>query len=145
MKLVIQRVLQAHVHIQQSLFSSIGPGLLVFIGIHQQDTLDQIRWCVNKLIHLRIFSDENGKMNKSIKESQGELLIVSQFTLYGNCLNGRRPDFIQAASPSLALPLYQQFVDEVKKEMESVKTGQFGADMQISLVNDGPVTFVIES
>ncbi len=145
MKLVIQRVLQAQVYIDDNLFSAIGPGLMLLLGIHHQDNLEQILWSVDKLVHLRIFNDENGKMNRNVKECEGEILVVSQFTLYGNCLNGRRPDFIQAASPPIALSLYKQFIDELKKEAPHVKTGQFGAQMQVSLTNDGPVTFILDS
>ncbi|WP_068467129.1 D-aminoacyl-tRNA deacylase [Candidatus Protochlamydia phocaeensis] len=145
MRLVIQRVLEASVKINQQLYSSIGPGLLVLLGIHREDQIQQVLWCVNKLTHLRIFSDAQGKMNVSLKEAKGHVLVVSQFTLYGNCLGGRRPDFLQAAPPAQALPLYHRFIDELKREIEVVQTGEFGADMQVSLTNDGPVTLLIES
>ncbi len=145
MRLVIQRATSAAVHIQQQLYSAIGPGLVVLLGIHKDDGLEQVKWCVNKLVHLRLFSDAQGKMNVNIKEKGGSILIVSQFTLYGNCLSGRRPDFLQAAPPPIALPLYQQFIEELKKEVQIVETGEFGADMQVSLINDGPVTLIIDS
>lgn len=144
MRLLIQRVLEAKVVINKQVYSQIGSGLLVLLGIHKEDDASQITWLINKLVHLRIFGDEEGKMNRSIKEIGGQILIVSQFTLYGNCLNGRRPDFIQAAIPAIAEPLYQQFVEQLRQEIENVQTGQFGAEMQISLTNDGPVTFFIE-
>lgn len=145
MRLVIQRVREASVTIEQNLYSAIGPGLLVFLGIHHEDGMPQIKWLINKLVHLRIFSDEQGKMNRNVKEIEGEVLVVSQFTLYGNCLNGRRPDFIQAAPPSIAQALYQQFIEQLRQEIQVVQTGEFGADMQVALINDGPVTFLIES
>lgn len=145
MRLVIQRVTKAQVSIQERICGSINQGLLLFLGIHQDDQPQSISWLINKVVNLRIFGDENGKMNMSIKDVQGEVLIVSQFTLYGNCLNGRRPDFIQAAPPAIAIPLYEQFVEQMRKELPRVETGEFGADMQISLINDGPVTFVLDS
>jgi D-tyrosyl-tRNA(Tyr) deacylase len=144
MRLLIQRVLEAKVVINKEVYSQIGSGLLVLLGIHKDDDSSQIKWLVNKLVHLRIFSDEEGKMNRSVKEIGGQILVVSQFTLYGNCLNGRRPDFIQAAMPAIAEPIYRQFVEQLGQEIENVQTGQFGAEMQISLTNDGPVTFLIE-
>lgn len=144
MKLIIQRVLEAKVVINQQLYSQIGPGLLVLLGIHKEDRIDQIKWLINKLIHLRIFKDMDGKMNRSLKDVKGQILVVSQFTLYGNCLSGRRPDFIQAAMPLIAEPLYREFIDQISREIDDVQTGVFGAEMQISLVNDGPVTFILE-
>jgi D-tyrosyl-tRNA(Tyr) deacylase len=145
MRLLIQRVQEARLFIQKQLYSEIGPGLLVLLGIHKEDDANQINWLVNKLVHLRIFSDKEGKMNRSIKEIGGQILIVSQFTLYANCLNGRRPDFIQAAPPAIAEPLYQQFVKQLSQEINNIRTGIFGAEMQIALINDGPVTLLIES
>ena len=144
MRLLIQRVLEAKVIINKEIYSQINSGLLIFLGIHKEDKASQIEWLVNKLVHLRIFPDEEGKMNLNIKEKGGEILAVSQFTLYGNCLNGRRPDFIQAAVPTVAEPLYQQFVEVLSQQIDGVKTGVFGAEMQISLINDGPVTFLLE-
>lgn len=144
MRLLVQRVKEAQVVIERELYSQIGPGLLVLLGIHKDDHADQIKWLVNKLVNLRIFRDEEGKMNRSVKDISGQILLVSQFTLYSNCLNGRRPDFIQAAPPAIAEPLYQLFIDQLKVEMGTIQTGIFGAEMQISLVNDGPVTLLIE-
>lgn len=144
MRLLIQRVQEARVLIQKQIYSEIGQGLLVLMGIHKDDDASQIPWLVNKLIHLRIFKDNERKMNRSIKEVNGQILVVSQFTLYGNCLGGRRPDFIQAAPPAVAQPLYQEFIVQLSQEMGSIQTGLFGAEMQIALVNDGPVTFLLE-
>ncbi len=144
MRLLIQRVQEARLFIQKQLYSEIGPGLLVFLGIHKEDDASQIQWLVNKLVHLRIFSDEEGKMNHSVKEMGGQILVVSQFTLYANCLNGRRPDFIQAAPPAMAEPLYHQFIEQLSQKIDSIRTGLFGAEMQIALINDGPVTLLIE-
>jgi len=144
MKIVIQRVLEAKVIIDKQLHSQIGYGLLVLLGIHKEDKADQIKWLINKLIHLRIFKDEEGKMNRSIKDVEGEVLVVSQFTLYGHCLNGRRPDFMQAAPPVIAEPIYRQFVEQLSVEIPNVQTGLFGAEMQLSFTNDGPVTFILE-
>lgn len=144
MRLLVQRVQEARVFIQKEPYSEIGPGLFVLLGIHKEDDSSQIKWLVNKLVHLRIFSDEEGKMNRSVKDIKGEILLVSQFTLYGNCLKGRRPDFIQAAPPSIAKPLYQQFIAQLSQEIGKIQTGVFGAEMQIALINDGPVTLLIE-
>lgn len=144
MRLLVQRVKEARVMFESERHSEIGAGLLVFLGIHIDDTSKDIPWFVNKLVHLRIFPDIEGKMNRSVKEAGGQILLVSQFTLYGNCLSGRRPDFIQAAAPSVALPLYEQFLEKLRLEMGDIKTGVFGAKMEISLINDGPVTFLLE-
>lgn len=144
MRLLIQRVQEARVIIQKQIYSEIGPGLLIFLGIHKEDDASHIQWLIHKLVHLRIFSDEEGKMNRSIKETKGQILVVSQFTLYGNCLSGRRPDFIQAAPPAVAQPLYEQFITQLNQEIEHIQTGLFGAEMQIALINDGPVTFLLE-
>ncbi|MCE2982386.1 MAG: D-aminoacyl-tRNA deacylase [Parachlamydia sp.] len=143
--MVVQRVVKASVEIDGHLYSSIGPGALIFIGIHADDTPAIASKFADKLAFLRIFGDLQGKMNLSLKDIQGEALVVSQFTLYGNCSKGRRPDFLQAAPPPIAIPLYERFIDELKKEIPFVKTGQFGAAMQISLINDGPVTLLFDS
>lgn len=144
MRLVVQRVSEAQVKVGGESVGAIGPGLMVLLGIHRQDTATLIPWMVNKLLHLRIFSDEEGKMNKSILDVKGQVLIVSQFTLYGNCTNGRRPDFLEAAPPVIALPIYEQFIEQLRQQIE-VQTGQFGAAMELALVNQGPVTLVIDS
>ena len=143
MRLVVQRVLESHVAVEGRVIGAIRKGYLVLVGFHRDDEPESIPWFVNKLINLRIFNDQNGKMNLSIKDVQGEVLVISQFTLYGNCLSGRRPDFLQAAEPAEAITLYSQFVEQLRKEIP-VQTGEFGADMQVFLVNDGPVTFLIE-
>lgn len=145
MRLIVQRVSKAHVAVQDQIYGSIQKGLVVLLGIHKNDLLEDTPWFVNKLVHLRIFSDEMGKMNLSLKQVEGEVLVISQFTLYGNCLNGRRPDFIQAAPGHVALPIYQKFISELQQEVKKVETGQFGAEMQVSLVNEGPVTLIIEA
>lgn len=145
MRLVIQRVKEASVQIEGEISGSIRKGLLVFLGIHKEDRPEDTVWLVNKLTNLRIFSDEEEKMNLNVKDIQGQILVVSQFTLYGNCLNGKRPDFVQAAPPSTAIPIYEKFLEEVKGEMGAVQSGRFGAKMEVSLINDGPVTFILES
>ncbi|MBA2368335.1 MAG: D-tyrosyl-tRNA(Tyr) deacylase [Candidatus Protochlamydia sp.] len=145
MKLLIQRVQNAQIRIEDQLHSSIGRGLLVFLGFHKNDAVSQIGECVKKLVHLRIFSDEQNKMNLSVKDVSGEILLVSQFTLYANCKNGRRPDYMDAAPPLTAIPLYEEFIVKLKQEAVPVKTGKFGANMQVSLINDGPVTIIIDT
>jgi len=144
MRAVVQRVLEANVSIDGAVCGSIGKGLLVLLGVHKEDQPDDTTWLVNKLIGLRIFEDQHGKMNLSLQDVAGEMLVISQFTLYGNCANGRRPDFLNAAPPATAIPIYEKFVDEVKKELGKVQTGRFGAYMKVSLVNDGPVTIIVE-
>jgi len=145
MKLVVQRVKEASVTIENQVHSSIKRGLLIFLGVHKEDSADKIPWLLNKLIHLRIFSDAQDKMNLSLKEIEGEALVVSQFTLYADCKNGRRPDFMQSAGGKLAETLYLTFVDALKKEIKSVQTGQFGEKMDINLINEGPVTIILEN
>lgn len=145
MRVVIQRVSEAKVIVAQEVKGQIGQGLLILLGIHQDDQPQDVTKLIKKIVSLRLFSDENGKMNLSIADVRGSILVVSQFTLYGNCANGRRPDFIQAASPAIAIPLYEQFVEEVRTELGHVQTGEFGAKMEVSLVNDGPVTFILDS
>lgn len=145
MRIVIQRVKEASVIADGELSGKIKKGLLVFLGVHKDDVPENTQWLINKLVNLRIFEDANGKMNLSVKDVQGEILVVSQFTLYGNCNNGRRPDFIDTAPPPIATKLYEKFVSEVAQEMGAVQTGRFGAYMEVSLVNDGPVTFILDS
>lgn len=144
MRILIQRVAEASVSVEGQVCGAIGKGLLIFLGIHREDKPEAAAWLASKALGLRLFADAEGKMNLSLKEIGGEALVVSQFTLYGNCLNGRRPDFIQSAQPDIAIPLYEKFVNEIKRELGSVQTGKFGAYMEVSLVNDGPVTFLIE-
>ncbi|MEM1282507.1 MAG: D-aminoacyl-tRNA deacylase [Chlamydiota bacterium] len=144
MRILIQRVKEAYVDVDGQVVGKIGKGVLVFLGLHKDDTESSIPWLVNKLVGLRVFEDEQGKMNLSVKDIGGEVLVVSQFTLYGNCMNGRRPDFISTMRGEDAEQLYDRFVKEVQDIMGSVQSGQFGANMQVHLVNDGPVTFMIE-
>jgi len=146
MKIVIQRVLSASVLIQQGTVSEIQRGFLVLLGIHNDDTKQDVEYLVKKLINLRVFPDESGKMNLSLTDIDGQILLVSQFTLYADTKRGNRPSFIESATPDKAIPLYQLFIELLTRPMgQNIKTGVFGADMKISLVNDGPVTVIIDS
>ena len=146
MKVVIQRVTRASVTIEQQLFSSISKGMLVLVGIQADDTDEDINWLASKIVNLRIFDDENGVMNKSILESGGEILAVSQFTLMARTKKGNRPSYIDAAPPAISVPLYEKFVATLSQELhKEVQTGQFGADMKVELINDGPVTIIVDS
>lgn len=144
MKIVIQRVLNAEVKVEDKSVAIIGPGVVVFIGITHSDTINEAVWLANKLIHLRIFEDAQGKINQSLLERHGQALIVSQFTLYADCSEGRRPSFTRAAQPQLAKELYEKFIEEVKKGGIKAQSGIFGAEMKVSLLNDGPVTLILE-
>ena len=144
MKLVIQKVKNASVEVDEKIVGKIKKGFLVLIGIKVGDTKEQADYLVKKLCNLRVFADENGKMNLSLKSVEGQLLIVSQFTLYGDCNNGNRPSFIEAAKPEEAIPLYEYCCEECAKQGLEVQKGIFGADMKVRLLNDGPVTIVIE-
>lgn len=146
MKVVIQRVSSASVNINQTLHAQIGHGLLVLIGIESKDELSDADWLAQKVVGLRIFSDEEGKMNFSVKDVAGELLLVSQFTLHASTEKGNRPSFINAARPEQANSLYEYFIKSCEKLLGNrCQTGVFGADMKINLVNDGPVTIIIDS
>lgn len=146
MKAVIQRVTHASVAIENEVVASIATGLLILIGIEEADTQEDIVWLTAKIANLRIFGDENGVMNLSVKDINGEIIVVSQFTLHASTKKGNRPSYIKAAKPDLAVPLYEQFVTQMEVEAEKkVQTGQFGADMKVSLLNDGPVTIIIDS
>ena len=145
MKLVIQRVKNASVEVDKKIVGKIEKGFLVLIGIKVGDTKEQADYLVRKLCNLRVFSDENDKMNLSLKDVGGELLVVSQFTLYGDCRKGRRPSFSSAARPEVATKLYEEFIEKARKEGIVTKTGQFGAHMMVDLTNDGPVTILLES
>lgn len=144
MKLVVQRVKKAEVKVDGNIIGKIDKGFLVLIGIKVGDTKEQADYLVKKLCNLRVFSDENDKMNLSIKDVNGKLLIVSQFTLYGDCSQGNRPSFIEAARPEEANPLYEYFCNQCELNNIEVQKGIFGADMKVELINDGPVTIIIE-
>lgn len=144
MRLVIQRVLHAEVQVDGNTIGKIGKGLLVFVGAGQDDTKEIADKYLRKLLGLRIFEDENGKTNLSLKDVDGELLIVSQFTLYANCKKGNRPSFIEAGEPHMAEALYEYMIDEAKKSVPVVEHGEFGADMKVSLLNDGPFTVILD-
>ena len=146
MRAVIQRVSQASVIIDEREVASINHGLLVFLGIEIEDTNEDEKWLVNKISSLRIFSDEQGKMNKSVTEIDGEAIVVSQFTLHAKTKKGNRPSYIKSAKPEQAIPLYEQFKEDLSIAIEKkVQSGEFGADMKVSLTNDGPVTIIIDS
>jgi D-tyrosyl-tRNA(Tyr) deacylase len=144
MKTIIQRVQQASVTVENQLVSEIGPGLLVLIGVGQEDTVDQAVWLAHKIANLRIFPDSEGKMNLSVKVTGGAVLVVSQFTLYGNTRKGFRPSFVSAAAPEIAEPLITEFSAALQAEDVPVRTGVFRAHMQVALINDGPVTIIME-
>ena len=145
MKLVVQRVKKANVVVKEKVIGEISKGYMVLLGVGPEDTKETADFLVQKLIKLRIFEDENEKMNLSIKDIDGELLIVSQFTLYADTTGGNRPSFVNAAKPEKANELYEYFVEECKKQnIKKVATGEFGADMQVTLQNDGPVTIILE-
>lgn len=145
MRAVVQRASRASVTIAGATTGAIGPGLVVFLGIRSGDTDRDAGWLVDKIVNLRIFADRDGKMNLSLADTGGEMLIVSQFTLYGDCRKGRRPGFSNAAPPAIAEPLYNRFIEMVKESEIRVATGVFQAEMQIELINDGPVTLLIDS
>ena len=144
MRVVLQRVSSASVRVDGNVIGDIGPGLVLLIGIHRDDTDEDMHYVMDKCVHLRIFSDETGKMNHSVLDMGGELLVVSQFTLYGDTRKGRRPGFDQAGRPDMAEPLYERAVARLRDHGLQVATGRFGADMQVDLINDGPVTLIIE-
>ncbi len=145
MRAVIQRVKSASVTVEGRVVSEIREGLLVFLGVAQEDTLADIDYMANKIANLRIFEDDQGRMNLSILDIDGEALVVSQFTLYGDCRKGRRPSFIAAARPEKADPLYQEFMDKISQLEVPVKAGIFQAMMDVELINDGPVTMLLDS
>ena len=145
MRAVVQRVKQSSVQANNEIVGQIGQGLLVLLGVAKGDNAEDADWLANKIINLRIFEDENGKMNRSLLEIGGELLAVSQFTLLADCRKGRRPSFIKAAEPEKATELYETFVAKVTQKGVAVQTGRFRAMMEVALINDGPVTIIIES
>jgi len=146
MRIIIQRVSEASVTIEQKIKSSIQKGYLILLGIEQEDGVEDIEWLCKKIVQLRIFSDEAGKMNLSIKEVDGEIIVVSQFTLHASTKKGNRPSYIRAARPETAIPLYEKFVQTLEEHLgKKVGTGEFGAMMQVALVNDGPVTISMDT
>ncbi|WP_428224454.1 D-aminoacyl-tRNA deacylase [Flavobacterium sp.] len=146
MRAVIQRVSEASVTIEKEKVSEIGNGLLILIGIEDADAQEDIQWLTNKIINLRIFADENGVMNLSLKEVNGDVIVVSQFTLHAQTKKGNRPSYIKASKPEVAIPLYERFVKQMEMDLgKPIQTGQFGADMKVALVNDGPVTIIIDT
>ena len=146
MRVVIQKVTQASVSIENQIEASIDKGLLVLVGIEDGDTNEDIAWLSSKIVNLRVFDDDNGVMNLSVKEMDGEVLIVSQFTLHASTKKGNRPSYIKAARPEVAIPIYEAFIKQVESLLgKKVPTGQFGAMMQVSLCNDGPVTILIDT
>lgn len=144
MKFVIQRVTHAKVTVENTVAGKINKGFLVFIGVGAEDTKEEADRLINKMIHLRIFEDENGKTNLALKDVKGELLLISQFTLYADCRKGNRPSFINAGNPELANELYEYIISECKKHIEVVEKGVFGGDMQVELLNDGPFTIILD-
>lgn len=145
MRAVVQRVKSSSVEVDGEVIGKIGKGLNVLVGISTEDTLEDVKYLKDKILNLRIFEDENQKLNRSLIDEKGELLIISQFTLYGDCRKGRRPSFIKALSGEKSKELYLQFVNECEKVIGKVQTGEFGADMNVKIENDGPVTLILES
>ena len=144
MRVILQRVTQSSVRVDGQIIGSINRGLNLLVGISKTDTLTELKWMAKKCLTLRVFPDEAGRMSKTIEEIHGELLVISQFTLYGDCRKGRRPSYDQAARPENAEKLYDQFVALLRESNLKVETGQFGAMMQVSIANDGPVTLILE-
>ena len=146
MKIVIQRVSKASVTIEGERVAEIQKGLLILLGIVNEDTQEDIKWLSNKITNLRVFNDDEGVMNKSIKDIDGDIITVSQFTLHASTKKGNRPSYIKAAKPDIAIPLYEKFVQQLEVDLgKKVQTGQFGADMKVELLNEGPVTIIIDS
>jgi len=145
MRAIVQRVSESSVTVDGEVIGSIGPGLMVLLGVTHEDTEKEADYLADKIINLQIFSDDAGKMNRSLLDTEGEMLVVSQFTLYGDCSKGRRPSFIQAAAPDKGNALYEYFVKKIRDNGVATATGRFGAMMDVSLVNDGPVTIIVES
>ena len=145
MRLVSQRVLESSVCVDGNVVGSIGPGFMVLCGVEDGDTAEDVRYCIDKTVNLRIFEDEAGKMNRSILDAGGEILAISQFTLHGDVRHGRRPSFIRAARPESAVPLYDAYCNGLREAGVHVETGIFQTDMKVSLINDGPVTLLVDS
>ena len=146
MKVVIQRVTKAQVSINQETVASIQEGLLVLVGIEQEDTQEDISWLSKKVANLRLFPDQEGVMNQSVQDINGDIIVVSQFTLHASTKKGNRPSYLKAARPEVAIPIYENFIKQLETETsKTIQTGQFGADMQIELINNGPVTILMDS
>ncbi|WP_179344149.1 D-aminoacyl-tRNA deacylase [Winogradskyella ursingii] len=146
MRIVLQRVSEASVEIDNQKVAAIKTGLLVLLGIEKEDTQDDIDWLCKKIVNLRIYPDEKGVMNVSLNDCNGDIIVVSQFTLHASTKKGNRPSYIKAAKPDIAIPLYEQFISQLQSELgKTIQTGEFGADMNVHLVNDGPVTIIIDS
>lgn len=145
MKIVVQRVSKANVEVESKIVGEISEGLMLLIGICENDSEADADWLIHKILNLRIFSDEEGKMNKSIQEISGEILCISQFTLLADYKKGHRPSFIKAAKPEIAIPIFEHFLKQIKLSNLKIESGIFGADMKVSLINDGPVTIVLDS
>ncbi|MDO4589447.1 MAG: D-aminoacyl-tRNA deacylase [Fusobacterium sp.] len=145
MRAVVQRVKNSSVSVDGKKIGEIGNGLLVLLGVTHTDTEKDVNWLANKIKDLRIFEDESGKMNLSLEDIKGELLVISQFTLYGNCIKGRRPSFTEAGRPEIAEPLYEKFLEKCRSFNIKTECGEFGADMKVELLNDGPVTLIIDT
>jgi D-aminoacyl-tRNA deacylase len=146
MKTVIQRVSRANVQIDKRTKGEIGTGLLVLIGIEDADTVEDIQWLSNKIVNLRIFNDENAVMNKSVLDMNGDILLISQFTLHASTKKGNRPSYVKASKPEFATPIYEKMIDQLGIDLgKKVQTGIFGADMKVELINDGPVTIIIDT
>jgi len=145
MRVLLQRVSRASVTIEGEVVGRVGTGLLLLVGFHEADSQDALRWMAEKVVGLRVFPDDEGKMNLSVNDFGGGILVVSQFTLYGDASKGRRPSFIRAAHPDIAIPLYERFVELLTQRAQgAVETGEFGAKMDVELVNDGPLTIILE-
>lgn|SRR5690606_10497132 len=146
MRVVIQRVIEASVTIEGQVVASINNGLLILLGIVDEDNQEDVQWLSSKIANLRIFGDDNGVMNKSVIDTQGDVIVVSQFTLHASTKKGNRPSYIKAAKPPIAIPLYEAFVKQLELDLnKKIQTGKFGADMKVALINDGPVTIIIDS
>lgn len=146
MKVVIQVVKEASVTIDENMYASIEKGLLVLVGVEDADTDEDMKWLSNKIVNMRVFTDEKGVMNLSVKDVEGEVLLVSQFTLQASTKKGHRPSYIKASKPSIAIPVYEQFIEIIERDLgKKISTGVFGADMKVALINDGPVTIIVDS
>ena len=146
MRAVIQRVSEAAVKINHIIKGQINLGFMILIGVEESDSEEDIKWLSNKIVNLRVFGDEEGKMNKSLNDIEGNILLISQFTLHASCKKGNRPSFIKAAPPSIAIPLYEKMINQLSLDLgKKIETGTFGADMKVSLINDGPVTITIDT